>query len=142
MTQPDPLNTTPWKPIDLDWGEGETVRVLDPDEIRPASSRRLPANREEEVEPGPAHSPVPIGGNSLSPARLITRDNAIDNHTQRVNGLTTALKTADDFLSVPKTGARDWAADLRYGDPIIERINDAVALIHEALDLIDIHENG
>ena len=43
-----------------------------------------------------------------------------------MTGLVTSLKAADDFLSVPKTGARDWASDLRYGDPIIERINGAV----------------
>ena len=79
---------------------------------------------------------------SDGPARLIQRDNAVDNHTQRVNGLTTALKAALDFLSVPKTGARDWASDLRYGDPVIERINEAVTAIHKALDLIDLNENG
>ena len=134
----DPLNTTPWKPLEQNWGEGETVIIV--------HDRDTPIVDGPEDEPGPVRAPsdrtrgrAPV---ETGPARLISRDNAVDNHAQRVAGVTTALKAANDFLSLPKTGARDWAADLRYGDDIITRINEAVTAIHEALDLIDIHENG
>jgi hypothetical protein len=130
MTAADPLNTTPWKPLDQDWGEGETVTV-----VRDRSD--VPVAGTDEA--GPVRSPAK---RVTEPARLIQRDNALDNHAQRVTGLVTSLKAVDDFLSLPKTGARDWASDLRYGDPIIERINHAVTLIHEALDIIDMNENG
>ena len=111
--------------------EGDSIETV---KVVPGAD--VPRVREAEPARNSNKSSVP------GPARLIQRDNAVDNHTQRVTGLTTALRLALDQLTLPKTGARDWASDLRYGDLIITRINEATTAIHEALDLIDIHENG
>ena len=119
-----------------DWPEHTRLTEGDAiDTVKVVPGTDVPRVREAEPAPIPRLS-------SEGPARLIQRDNAVDNHAQRVTGLTTALRLALDQLTLPKHGARDWATDLRYGDLIIERINEASVAIHEALDLIDIHENG
>jgi hypothetical protein len=68
--------------------------------------------------------------------------NADELHEQRVNALRTALNAAMDFLTLPKTGAKAWASDLRYGDGVIDHVEEAADRVMAALNLISIHEEG
>ena len=135
MTATDPLNTTPWKPLDQDWGEGETVVIV---HGRPDA----PAGAGSEDESGPVRSPAPAPRPVREPARLIARDNADDFRTGAVGHMVDQTRAALDFLSLPKTGARSWARSLNYPADVTVELDEAVARIQHALDLIDIHENG
>ena len=141
MTQADPLNTTPWKPVDLDWGDGETVRVIDDngiDDPHPSPGGRT--TRDEGVEPGRTRSRSAIS----EPARLIPRPSADDHHALAVQHLVEACRYAIDSLDLPKTGAKAWARSLGYDtkSPVVRALDEAVGAIHEVLNLVDAAENG
>lgn len=73
-------------------------------------------------------------------ATLRHAPNADDHHNMGISNLRTALETAINFLSVPRTGAKAWAADLAYRDEILPHIRVAVEEVTQALNIIDIHE--
>jgi len=87
----------------------------------------------------PAPPEPPTNTEVATLRHVVTAD---DLHTQRVDALRAALNAAYDFLTLPKTGAKAWASDLRYGDGVIDSVEEAGDRIVAALNLISIHEEG
>lgn len=81
----------------------------------------------------------PAGAEPVAMLRHVA--NADDLHEQRVNALRTALNAAMDFLTLPKTGAKAWASDLRYGNDVIRHVEEAGDQVMAALNLISSHED-
>ena len=139
----DPLNTTPWSALEQDWGEGETVRVIDQtglDDPLPSPGSKSTTTRDAGVEPGRTRSRSAIS----EPARLIPRPSADDHHALAVQHLVEACRYAIDSLDLPKTGAKAWARSIGYDtkSPVVRALDEAVGAVHEVLNLVDAHENG
>ena len=138
----DPLNTSPWSPLEQDWGEGETVRVIDDNGIDDplVSPGPKSTTRDMGMQPGGTRSRSAIS----EPARLIPRPSADDHHALAVQHLVEACRYAIDSLDLPKTGAKAWARSLGYDtkSPVVRALDEAVGAVHEVLNLVDAHENG
>ena len=114
-----------WRPLDQQWSDddNEGVNVIPAEEaVLREPTERAPFDHEVNV---------PMLRHAL---------NADDLHAQRISALTIALQAAIDFLTLPKTGAKAWAADLRYAESVIGHIEDAADSCVSALRLIDISE--
>jgi hypothetical protein len=109
-----------WRPDDDDEG----VSVIPAEE----AALREPTERAPYIAP------------EATVARLRHATNADEHHNIGVSSLRTALEAAVNFLSVPRTGAKSWAADLSYRDEILPHIRVAVEEVNQALNIIDIHE--
>jgi hypothetical protein len=106
--------------------DDEGVNVIPAEE----AALREPTERAEYVERGRA----------TRVATIRHAANADEHHNIGVSNLRTALEAAANFLSIPRTGAKSWAADLSYRDEILPHIRVAVEEVNQALNIIDIHE--
>ena len=121
--------------------EGDTVRVVGDF----ADAYPLPAvDKNDEAAPARSPRPSSLAGDPHGPARLIYRPSAVDHRATAVQAFNETARLAVDALDLPKTGARDWARSLGYDakSKVVRAIDEAVAAIHEAIDLIDAAENG
>lgn len=116
-----------WKALDLpEFHDDEGVNVIPAEE----AALREPTNRSVDY--------TSEGVSRVATLRQAV--NAEEHHNMGVSNLRTALEAAINFLSLPRTGAKAWAADLAYRDEILPHIKVAVEEITQALNIIDIHE--
>lgn len=119
-----------WKPADKvesHWkDDDEMVTVIPADEA--GEPRRGRSYSELEAE--------------AKVATIRSIPNADEHHNVGVSNLRTALDAAVNFLSVPRTGAKAWAANLPYGEEVTELIDEALDKVNSAIRRIDVNENS